>query len=262
MKRALLPVVLCVAGLVGCGPKPDAIMDQVVNNYGAVETVQEEVDCYVAPLGVNLSGTCSFQRPGKIHCDFGDPMEAKIVSDGKTMWISVPSYQTVLRMNADDEGQEVSPKHIMTFMFPEAPLAGLKEGYVAKKVSKAKLNGEKLCCLEVAPKDAESEMGKARLWVEEATGVVRKYETMDKEGRASCRVVFDSIAEVNGVSLAKDIRVEEGNGNLVGSLTVSEIKPNLPLSASFFEFKVPDGLVVLDEMPMIGIPMPDILPLE
>jgi len=237
-------------------------MDQVTANYAAIQGIQQEMDCYIAPLGVSLSGTCTYKQPNKIHCDFGDPMEAKIVSDGKTMWISVPAYQTVLKMGAEDQDQEISPKHIMTFMFPEVPLARLKEGFVPTNVSSATLSGEKVWCLEVEPTAPESRISKAKLWVEQDSGAVRKYETMDKNGRVSCRVIFDTITDTDGTWLARDVRVEEGNGNLVGSGTISEIKLNPSIQDSLFDFQAPAGMMVLDEVPMIGIPMPDILPLE
>ena len=259
MKKIL--AVLAVACLAGCATKPGPVFDQVVKNYAGIQKLEEKVECYVAPLGVSLNGTTYLQAPDKIAGDFGQPMEAKIVSDGKTMWISVPAYQTVLKMDCKDSSAEVSPSHIQTFLFPERPLGQLDKNFTAKKVKKGKLDGVSVSVLEIVPK-TPGDLASATLWVEDATGAVRKYETKDAKGQVRCRLICDSIANVSGISLAKELRVEEGNGNLVGTATVSDIKVNGTISDSVFSFTPPKNLQVIEEMPVLGIPMPDILPLQ
>lgn len=259
MKKGLF---LVVGLAVGCAPNPGLVVDKIVKNYGNIQQLEEKVECYVAPLGVSLNGTTYYKSPDKIAGDFGQPMEAKIVSDGKDMWISVPAYQTVLKMGMNDKNAEVSPSHIKTFLFPEKALGALAEKYEAKKVKSGKLSGTSVSILEMVPKASDSEIATVTLWVENESGAIRKYETKDKDGQVRCRLLCDSITNVGGTFLAKEMRVEEGNGNPVGTMTVSDIKLNQAISDSLFSFKPPKGLMVIEEMPVLGIPMPDILPLE
>lgn len=255
-----MPLLLVVT--FGCATNPSLVMDKVVENYGSVQSLQEEIECYVAPLGVNLSGTASFKEPCKMKCDFEEPMEAGVISDGKDMYIAVPAYQTVLKLKVGDDSQELSPLHIVTFFFPERPLGSLKEKYTAKSAKSDNLDGQKVDRLEIIPKEDMDGMSKAVLWVDGETGAVRKYETVDAEGNVSCRVHYDAIDEVSGTYLPKEVRIEEGNGNLVGTLSVSEITLNPSLGDDLFDYDPPDDLMVVEEVPMLGIPMPDIVPLQ
>jgi outer membrane lipoprotein carrier protein len=215
--RRTLPAVLLAATLVaasaGAQTPGDVSLDRAVSAYQNVRSLRATFDQSLAnPITGRASkakGELLVQRPGKISVRFTEPAGDRIVSDGKYVWIYLPSGAPgqVIRARADQAegtGMDVSTELLTA---PRTKFDVADDGA-------ATVGGRATRIVALTPRAARN-YSRARLWIDDRDGVVRQLELTENSG-------------------------------VVRTLTFRTIQLNAKLPASAFKFDVPKGAKVYD----------------
>ena len=191
----------------------DAALDRAVAAYRNVQTVRASFDQALAnPITGRSSqakGELLVKRPGRISVRFTDPAGDRIVSDGKYVWIYLPSGAPgqVIRTRAD--AAESTGMDVSTELLTEP-----RSKFDIADGGAATVNGRATRIVALTPRTARN-YSKARIWIGDQDGVVRQLELMENSG-------------------------------VVRTITFRTIQLNAKISASAFKFAVPKGAKVYD----------------
>lgn len=213
--RHFLPAalfVLAVAGAAGAQTPADTALDHAVAAYRDVHSLRATFDQSLTnPITGRASqakGELLVKRPGRISVRFTEPSGDRIVSDGKYVWIYLPTSAPgqVIRGQADaaqGTGMDVSTE-LLT-----APRTKFDIG----DDGTATVSGRATHIVVLTPRTARN-YTKARLWIDD-DGVVRQLELTENSG-------------------------------VVRTITFRTIQLNATVPASAFKFDVPKGVKVFD----------------
>jgi outer membrane lipoprotein carrier protein len=132
--------------------------------------------------------------------------ERTFVTDGKTVWSYSPANKQVLIDTYKEDERSFSPERFL--------LSAPKDFYAAI-LGKEKLQGRSVIVLKLTPKDDSSPTKSLKLWVDDSQWTLWKAEVIDR------------------------------NENLT-TYTVTEIRLNVSLADSTFNFIAPPGVEVVD----------------
>ena len=160
---------------------PEQTLDRAVAAYEKVRTVratfEQRITNPVLRRTAESRGEMVQQRPNYLSVRFTDPVGDRIVADGKSLWLYLPSTNPgqVIKMPV---GQNAAGSPDVTAQLLESPrtrytVAGAGAGVVA---------GRRAQALLLTPKDAAAPFRKATIWVDDADGLVRQFETVDESG--------------------------------------------------------------------------------
>jgi outer membrane lipoprotein carrier protein len=201
---------LAVAPPLGAQSAADQALDRAVAAYKNVRTVrtpfEQTLTNPVTSRVTTAQGEMIVQRPGKISVGFTRPSGDRIVSDGKFVWIYLPSSAPgqVIRQPASAAGAGLDfSTELLT-----APRARFTIGDGGSAITAGR--GARVVVL--TPK-AESAFTKARIWVDDRDGLVRQLEFTEPSG-------------------------------LTRLITFGQMKLNAKVPASTFRFAVPKGVKV------------------
>lgn len=209
---ALLATALAAASAAAQTPG-DAALDRAVAAYRNVQSLRATFDQSLAnPITGRASkakGELLVKRPGRISVRFTEPAGDRIVSDGKYVWIYLPSGAPgqVIRARADQAegtGMDVSTELLTA---PRTKFDIADDGA-------ATVGGRATRIVAMTPRAARN-YSKARLWIDDRDGVVRQLELTENSG-------------------------------VVRTLTFRTIQLNAKIAASAFKFDVPKGAKVYD----------------
>lgn len=191
----------------------DVALDRAVAAYRNVQTVRATFDQSLAnPVTGRSSqakGELLVKRPGRISVRFTEPAGDRIVSDGKYVWIYLPSGAPgqVIRARADESegmGMDVSTE-LLT-----AP----RTKFDIADAGAATVNARATRIVVLTPRTARN-YSKARIWIDDQDGVVRQLELTENSG-------------------------------VVRLITFRSIQLNAKVPESAFKFAVPKGAKVYD----------------
>lgn len=214
--RPLIPaavIALAFAASADAQTPADAALDRAVIAYRSVQTLRATFDQSLAnPVTGRSSqakGELLVKRPGRIAVRFTEPSGDRIVSDGKYVWIYLPTSAPgqVIRGHADaaqGTGMDVSTE-LLT-----AP----RTKFDVTDAGAATVNGRATRIVVLTPKSARN-YTRARLWIDDADGVVRQLELSENSG-------------------------------VVRTVTFRTIQLNARVPESAFKFEVPKGAKVFD----------------
>lgn len=215
--RTLVPAALVAltlaAGSAAAQTPADAALDRAVSAYAKVRTLRATFNQSLAnPITAHTSqarGELLVKRPGRISVRFTQPSGDRIVSDGKYVWIYLPTSAPgqVMRLHADaaqGTGMDVSTE-LLT-----APRTNFDVG----DAGAATVNQRTTRIVVLTPHSARN-YTKARLWIDDANGIVRQLELTENSGVVRT-ITFDTV----------------------------QLNPTVPASA--FKFEVPKGVKVYD----------------
>ena len=213
MRISSVLLLLTAAPLAAQAPA-EAAIDRAVKAYGAVRTTRATFEQTIRnPItGSDLSSKGEFEqsRPDKFAFRFSDPKGDVIVSDGKYVWLYLPSSTPgqVIRapLTADLEG---SIDLIGAFF------TNPRRKYTIADGGAATIDGHATRLVTLTPKDPASGFTKAKVWIDTADGLLRQFEA------------------------------EEANG-VTRRVRITSFTPNAAVSASAFSFKPPRGVRVVD----------------
>lgn len=134
----------------------------------------EEFDSYQADFKIiserngsknRQSGKVSYKRGDKMLVEFREPYGQKIVSDGKTMWLYIPSMNVVAEQDLKDETGS---------LFSSGTSSGLTRlfskyhyKFASKKQPEPQTDGSKAYTLFLKQRESRSGFRNLKLWVSE-----------------------------------------------------------------------------------------------
>lgn len=190
----------------------DAAFDRAVVRYKGVRsmraTFEQTLSNAVTGTTATARGEMLVQRPGRIAIRFTDPAGDQIVSDGKQMWVYLPSSAPgqVVRTRGDGDATQ--------FDIVGELLTAPRSRFEVADGGAAALAGGAARIVVLTPKSARA-FSRARLWIGQTDAGVKQVELTEPNGLTRL-IVFRAIAL------------------------------NAKLPASAFTFKVPKGARVVD----------------
>jgi outer membrane lipoprotein carrier protein len=193
----------------------EAIMERAVNAYAKLNSVRAEFrQAITNPLtGTNMvsRGVMLRKDPGMLSINFRDPSGDRIVSDGQSLWIYLPSSAPgqVIKTSA-----KANPA--LAMVDPGgAFLSSPASRYTMSGGGTATVAGRKMNVVNLVPKKSNGIFSQAKLWIDSETSFIRQFEVVDANGLK--RVV-----------------------------TITSIQPNASVSSAEFRFTPPKNVRVLD----------------
>ena len=149
--------------------------------------------------------------PGHYLVTFSVPAGDRIVSDGRVVWVYLPSTNPgqVLKLPVGEAGATHVPD--FTAYLLDAP----KSHFTLSDAGTAEINGRKTHIVQLSPKEKSVPFTSAKLWIDDEDGLVRQFETTDANGSV------------------RHVRVEK-------------IELNVLASANLFVFTPPAGVKVFE----------------
>ena len=196
---------------------PNAVMQRAVQAYADLRSVRAE---FRQTITNPITGTNSVSRgvllrkdPNLLSINFTDPKGDRVVSDGQSLWVYLPSSAPgqVMRMSAKANNALAMVDPGGVFLTSPASRFDMSDGGIAT------VQGRKTNIVNLVPKQANGTFTRARLWIDAVNGYVRQFEVTDPNGLK--RVV-----------------------------TITSIQPNAVVSAPEFRFTPPKNVRVLDSI--------------
>jgi len=189
-----------------------AIAEAVDRHYNHLHTLECDFTEIYSGSGSERAetGTLWLKKPGKMRWEYRSPREKLFVGDGKNVWFYVPSERQV---------RKTSMKKLDDLRSPLAFLLG-----------KTQL-GKELLGLSLAPEVAPLASGDVIL-----KGVPRGFQ--DRLNQV--------LLEITAENSIRRIVLHQADGATI-EYRFSEQKENVAISDQHFEFRVPDGVEVVEE---------------
>jgi outer membrane lipoprotein carrier protein len=200
----------------------NAILSHAVSAYSRVTTARGTFEQTLTnPLtGTTAAARGEFvqERPSHLAVRFTDPSGDRIVADGKWVWVYAPSATPgqVVRMPVADQatGGASSVDFIAEFLTGPAGRFDVSAA-VADTVA-----GRQTHAIVLVPREAE-QFTRAKLWVDDADGVVRQFEVTDASGT-------------------------------LRHVRLTKVAFNVPVDRSAFAFTPPPGVKVVDQATLLN----------
>ncbi len=163
--------------------KADSVLDRAVQLHGKVGTLRATfVQTLTNPLtGANVTSRGELQQkpPRYLSVVFTEPRGDRIVADGQSLWVQLPSAMPdqILRLPLGAAGPGLGGVDLLGQFF-ENPRAK----YTVSAIGAARVDGRATYALSLTPKDGEGLFEKATIWLDDATGYLRQFETTDANG--------------------------------------------------------------------------------
>lgn len=213
--RALVPIAIAAATASLPAQSPGATIDRAVAAWGAAHTARATFEQTLTnPLtggSATSRGVFLQQRPGRLAIRFTDPDGDRIIADGKSVWIYLPSSapDQVIRRSATDDG--AAPIDIAS-QFLDSP----REKYTIADAGTATVAGGPAHVLALTPKrGSDAPFAKAKVWVSDSDGLIRQFEVVEPSG------------------LTRKVRL-------------TSIDLDVPVDASAFTFTPPKGVKIVE----------------
>ena len=222
MRVASLIATLMLAGATALAQSPvDATLDRAVAAYGRLKSARGTFEQTLTnPLTGNTvvqKGELQMQVPGKLALHFTDPKGDLIVSDGRTVWVYLPS--SAPRQVLKTEMREGTIGSIdLAGQFFSQPRAK----YNITDAGAATIGGRATHALTLVPKSQGTvQFSKATVWIDDADGTLRQFEVREPSG-------------------------------LVRKVQLTKLSLNVKVDAKAFRFTPPKGVKVYDQNALTG----------
>ncbi|HMA20040.1 MAG TPA: outer membrane lipoprotein chaperone LolA [Gemmatimonadaceae bacterium] len=211
-----------IAGIIAFGiagsaqaQSPDAIMDRAVKAYADLSSVRAE---FTQKITNPLTGTTASSQgvlvrkdPNLLSIKFTSPSGDRIVADGTSLWIYLPSSAPgqVIRTSA-------SASNAMAMVDPGGVfLSSPSTRYTISAAGTATVGGRKTNVVNLVPKKPNGTFSRAKVWIDTSSDLIRQFEVVDANG-------------------------------LTRLVTITSLKPNASVASSEFRFVPPKNARVLD----------------
>jgi len=201
-----------------------ATLNHAVETYAHVTTARGSFE---QSLTNPLTGTTAVargdfiqQRPSHLAIHFTDPSGDRIVADGKWVWVYVPSATPgqVLRMPVSDESSGSGPMGVdFITQFLAKPMM---DRYEVTDAGADTVGAARTHAIQLTPRGA-AQFSRAKLWVDDADGVVRQFEVADA-------------------------------GGTIRRVRILKVAFNVPVDHAAFTFTPPPGVKVVDQSAMLS----------
>jgi outer membrane lipoprotein carrier protein len=184
-------------------------------------TFEQTLDNPLTGRSDTARGEFQQKRPSRLAVHFTAPAGDRIVADGKWVWMYLPSAtpDQVVRMPVRDARS--SQNGPVSLDFISQILTDPSKRFTISTAGVDTLGGHPTTVAVLVPHDPDDQIARAKLWIDDADGVVRQFEVTDPS------------------KTVRRIRV------------VSETF-NVPVDASAFEFTPPHGVKVVDQSTLVN----------
>lgn len=194
----------------------DATIDRAVAAWAKVTTVRGTFDQTVSNSLTGSSATArgdyTQERPNRLAIRFTAPDSGAIVSDGKAVWVYLPSSapgQVVKRPATDRSATPID----LTGQFLDAP----RTKYDISAAGTRIVDGHTTRGLLLVPKKgATAPFSKATVWVDDDDSLIREFEETEPSG-------------------------------VTRHVHITSIQTNVPVDRGAFVFAIPKGVKVVDQ---------------
>ena len=191
------------------------LLDRAVTAWSKVKTAratfEQTITNSLTGRTLKASGQFQQQRPGKLAVQFDDPANDRIVADGRQLWLYLPSSAPgqVIRTDLMDGGSGTVD---LSAQFLTTP----RSRFTITPGPAAVLDGHPTHIYSLVPKNKDAaHFQSAMVWIDDADATIRQFELTE-------------------------------NANVNRRVRMTSFKTNVPVDASAFVFKVPDGVRVVD----------------
>jgi len=193
----------------------DKVLDRAVAAWGKVKTAratfEQTVTNALTGSSANARGEFHQQRPNRLAIRFSEPAGDRIVSDGASVWVYLPSSapgQVIKRSAADASALPLD----ITGEFLTDP----RSRYDISDAGSGTVAGHSAQALLLAPKtDTQAPFSKATIWVDDDDGLIRQFEV------------------VEGTGVTRRVRI-------------TSLELNVPVDRATFTFTPPPGVRVVE----------------
>lgn len=207
-----------LAPLTAASARPRAqsdLLDRAVAAWTKVKTAratfEQTITNSLTGRTLRASGEFQQQRPGKLSVRFEDPANDRIVADGKQLWLYLPSSAPgqVIRTDLKEGGTGTVD---LSAQFLTAP----RSRYTITPGAAANVDGHATHIYTLVPRSkGDAPFQSATVWIDDAGATIRQFEVTE-------------------------------NSNVQRRVRMTSFKTNVPVDASAFVFKVPEGVRVVD----------------
>jgi len=194
---------------------PEAIMNRAAKTYANMSSVRAE---FRQTITNPVTGTSAVSRgvllrrsPNLLSINFSDPAGDRVVADGTSLWVYLPSSAPgqVVKMSAKGNGS-------MAMVDPAGALISSPASrFTITGAGTATISGRRTNVLNLVPKKSNDVFTRAKVWVDAADNQVRQFELVDANG-------------------------------LTRMITITSIQANPSIARSTFSFAPPRGVRILD----------------
>lgn len=194
---------------------PEAIMDRAVKAYADLRSVRAEfrqsITNPITGSDMVSRGVLLRKDPALLSINFTDPNGDRIVSDGTSLWIYLPSSAPGQVIKTSAKANNALAMVDPGGVFLSSPASR----YTMSSGGTATIAGRKMNVVNLVPKTSNGFFTKAKVWVDAATNLIRQFEVTDSNG-------------------------------LKRLVTITSIQPNVNLTAPQFRFTPPKNVRILD----------------
>jgi outer membrane lipoprotein carrier protein len=160
----------------------DAVLDRAVAAWAKVKTArasfEQTITNSLTGSTGNARGEFQEQRPNKLAIRFNEPSGDRIVSDGASVWVYLPSSspgQVIKRSAAD---ASTLPLDISGEFLTDP-----RSRYDVSSAGTGTVSGHAVHALLLTPKsETQALFTKATIWVDDDDGLIRQFETVESSG--------------------------------------------------------------------------------
>jgi len=209
-------IALCVMPVTIGAQSVDATIDRAVAAWAKVTTVrgtfEQTVSNSLTGSSASARGDYVQERPNRLAIRFTAPDSGAIVSDGKAVWVFLPSSapgQVVKRPATDRSASPID----LTGQFLDAP----RTKYDISAAPTRTVDGHSTHGLLLVPKKgATAPFSKATVWVDDDDSLIREFEETEPSG-------------------------------VTRHVHITSIQTNVPVDRNAFSFTIPKGVKVVDQ---------------
>jgi len=218
---------LIAASALGGGATPrqqstvDAVIDKAVATYNKTKTSRGTFEQAITnPLtGSTVKAIGEFQQqrePARFSFRFVQPKGDMIIGDGKWLWVYLPSSTPgqVIKVPMTDGG---AGSLDLASRFFDSP----KTRFTIGDAGTATVAGRAAHALVLKPKSSTEPFTQAKVWIDNADGTLRQFETVEPS-------------------------------SITRLVTVTAVTPNAPVDERLFSFKAPKGARIVDQAVLGG----------
>ena len=199
----------------------DPIIDKAVATYNKTKTSKGTFEQAITnPLtGSTVKAAGEFQQqrePARVSFRFVQPKGDMIIGDGKWLWVYLPSSTPgqVIKVPMTEGG---AGSLDLASRFFDSP----KTRFTITDAGTATVAGRPTHALLLKPKAGTEPFTQAKVWIDNADGTLRQFETVEPSG-------------------------------ITRLVTVTAVTPNAPVDAKLFTFKPPKGARIVDQSVLGG----------
>ena len=156
-------------------------IDQAVAAYAQVRTARATFEQTITNslTGTKLSSRGEFQqaRPDRFAFRFAEPKGDVIVSDGKNVWIYLPSSAPGQVMRSPVSADAAGSLDMIGEFFSNP-----RTRYTIADGGAVTLDGRSVRVVSLTPKGQAATFTKARVWIDAADGTLRQFEAVEPSG--------------------------------------------------------------------------------